>query len=86
MVPGLYSMCHYNDDDSHVVTVKMPSDEGELRDLMMAMKKSYFNGFDHTLNHDDLYTLLSWMEDIILDSVKKAEVPEKRRKSRWNKK
>lgn len=59
-----------NLDNTTYTSFKLPATEGELRNLMMDMKKSYFSYEDHTLSHEDLYLLLSWMEDVINDSVK----------------
>ena len=64
------------------ISISLPANESELRNLMMDMKKSYFNGKDHILNHDDLYLLLSWMEDIIHDSVKLENGTMKRKKNK----
>lgn len=67
------------------ISFKMPATESELRSLMMDMKKSYFNGQDHILEHKDLYLLLSWMEDVINDSVKLSnyDIKEKKGKHKW---
>lgn len=70
------------DGETSFISLSLPATESELRNLMMDMKKSYFSGKDHTLNHNDLYVLLSWMEDIITDSVKLKNYDIKRKKNK----
>lgn len=71
-----------SDEGANFISISLPATEGELRDLMMDMKKSYFNNSNYTLDHEKLYLLLSWMEDIICDSVKLENCTIKRKKNR----
>lgn len=68
--------------DINFVSIMLPATEGELRDLMMDMKRAYFNSSSYTLDHEKLYLLLSWMEDIICDSVKLKNYTIKRKKNK----
>lgn len=70
------------DGETSFISLSLPATESELRNLMMDMKKSYFSGEDHVLDHNDLYVLLSWMEDIIIDSVKLKNYDIKRKKNK----
>lgn len=59
---------------SAVLKIDAPVMTDEVRTIMMDMKKSYFSYKDHSITHNELYKLLSWMEDVISDSVKAGSV------------
>lgn len=59
---------------SAVLKVDTPVMTDEVRTIMMDMKKSYFSCKDHNITYNELYKLLSWMEDVISDSVKNGSI------------